>query len=312
MTNEHSTMKAGQARLIGSHLDKLDLWKIKDAALRWWVLHNGYREMVVMANLLEHATIRIGETAPYLFAPLLKNWMVAFSPNLWHAVQRQLGQLATRGSSTWRVWMSPAFWGMKITRMDKEEFTETITLSPEDLDPLGGIQVYSLQSGQIAFIPPSIHHRLPQYLEDDFRLAFRVLEDAQDVPRGRKAVQGGNHFRYSNLRVNGYIPIPEKMMELVKDNFRWLSDVRRVPCEVLQMIHNLYPGTDHVPGMIVPPKTPRDKDEKETTAERNERRKRSKKNRVGKTSHLYLSSILNPQSGHGNIQIYLEPLQGLG
>ena len=83
-------------------------------------------------------------------------------------------------------------------------------------------------------------------------------------------------------------------MESVKDNLRWLTDVRRVPCEVVQMMYNLYPGTDHVPGMIVPPKTPRDEDEKETTAERNERRKRSKKNRAGKTSHLYLSSILNP------------------
>ena len=86
----------------------------------------------------------IGETAPYLYAPLLKNWMVAFTPNLWHAVQRQLGQLETRGSLTWRVWMSPAFWSMKMTRIDKEEFTEAVTLSLEDLDPLGGIQVHSL------------------------------------------------------------------------------------------------------------------------------------------------------------------------
>ena len=98
MTNAQSRMRAGQARLIGSHLDNLDSWDIKDAALRWWVLQKGYCEMVVMANLLEHATIRIVETDPYLFAPLLKNWMVAFTPNLWHAVQRQLGQLATRGS----------------------------------------------------------------------------------------------------------------------------------------------------------------------------------------------------------------------
>ena len=122
-------MKAGQIRLIGSHLDNFDLWKIKDAALRGWVLQNGYRESVVMANFLEHATIRIGETAPYFSAPLLKNWMLAFTPILWPAVQRQLGQLETRGSTTWRVWMSPAFWGIKMTRIDKEEFTETVTLT---------------------------------------------------------------------------------------------------------------------------------------------------------------------------------------
>ena len=307
-------MVAGQSRLIGPHLDNLDLWKIKDSALQWWVLQDGYHEMVVMANLFEHANIRIGETAPYLYAPLLKNWIVAFTPNLWHAVERQLGQLETRCSSTWRVGMSLAFWSMKMTRIDKEEFTETVTLSPEDLEPLGGIRVHNLQSGQIAFTPPSIHHRRHQYLEDDFKLAFQVLEEARDVPRGRKAVQGGNHFKYSNVRVNGYIPIPEEMMESVKDNLRWLPDVRHVPWHVVQMIYNLLPGdgTDHVPGMIVPPKTPRDDDKKETSAERNERRKRSKKNRAGKTLNLRLSSIPNPQSGRGNIQIYLEPLQGLG
>ena len=143
-------------------------------------------------------------------------------------------------------------------------------------------------------------------------MAFQVLQEAQDVPRTRKAVQGGNHFKYSNLRVNGYIPIPQEMMDSVKDNLLWLTDVRHVPCQVVQMIYNLYSGTDHVPGMNVPPKTPRDDDEKETSAVRNERSKRSKKDRVGKKSNLYLSTILNPQSGHGNIQISLEPLQGLG
>ena len=74
-------------------------------------------------------------TVPYLFAPLLKDWMVAFTLTLWHAVQQQFRQLETRGSSTWRLWMSPAFRGMKMTRIDKEEFRETVTLSPEDLTP---------------------------------------------------------------------------------------------------------------------------------------------------------------------------------
>ena len=84
------------------------------------------------------------------------------------------------------------------------------------------------------------------------------------------------------------------MTESVQDNLRWLTDVRHAPCEVVQIIYNLYPGTGHVPGMIVPPETPQNDNEKQTSAERNERCKRSKTNRAGIPSHLYLSSILNP------------------
>ena len=31
-------------------------------------------------------------------------------------------------------------------------------------------------------------------------------------------------------------------MDSVKDNLRWLTDVRHAPCQVVLMIYNLYPG----------------------------------------------------------------------
>ena len=66
-------MAHARSKLIGGHRDSLDLWQIKDQALRWLLLQNGYDKMVVMANLFEDAIIRINEMAPYLYAPLLRD-----------------------------------------------------------------------------------------------------------------------------------------------------------------------------------------------------------------------------------------------
>ena len=77
-------------------------------------------------------------------------------------------------------------------------------------------------------------------------------------------------------------------MESVKDNLRWLTNARRVPSKVVQMIFILYPGMNHIPGMIVPLKTPRDDNEKQISAERNKRRKRCK--RTGQVKHRISTS----------------------
>ena len=224
-----------QSKLIGGHLDALDLWQVKDQTLRWLLLQNGYTKMVVMAILL---IIHINETALYLYAPLLKGWIVAFVPSLWYMVRRKPGHQLTRGSSTWRVWMSPLFWKLKVSKEDLS-LEETVTLDDTDLDPLGGIQIYNLTNGQIVFIPPSIHDRKPQYLADNFGLVFELLEEAKDPPKERRAVQGGYCFKYGSLHVRGYVPIPERMMESIENNLRWLTDVRHVPCYVVQTIYNL-------------------------------------------------------------------------
>ena len=203
---------------------------------------------------------------------------MAFTPSPWHMVRRKPGHQLMRGSPTWRVWVSPLFWKMRMTKEDLS-LEETVTSEATDLDPLGGIQIYNVTNGQIVFIPPSIHHRKPQYLADDFGLAFEVLEEAKDAPKERRAVQRGYCFKYGSLHVHRYVPIPERMMESIKKNLRWLTDVRRVPCYVVQTMYNVYPGADYIPGMIQPPVPPRKEHDKETTTERNERRKRSKRNR---------------------------------
>ena len=107
-----------------------------------------------MANLFEDAIIRIHETDPYLFAPLLKGWIVAFTPSIWHMVRQKPGHQLTRGSPTWQVWMTPLLWKMKVTKRDLS-CEETVTLDHTDLDPVGGIPIYNLTNGQIIFIPPA-------------------------------------------------------------------------------------------------------------------------------------------------------------
>ena len=129
--------------------------------------------------------------------------------------------------------------------------------------------------------PLCIHHRKPQYLADGFRLAFELLEEAKDALKERRAVKGGYCFKYGSLCVCRYVPIPERIMEYMENNLCGLTDIRHVPCYVVQTIYNLYPVADHIPGMIQPPILPQKKHDKETTAERNERGKRYKKNKKG-------------------------------
>ena len=128
--------------------------------------------------------------------------------------------------------------------------------------------------------------------KSDFGMTFEVLEEAKDAPKERRAVHGGYYFKYGSLCVRGYIPIPERMMEAIKNNLRWLIDIRHVPCYVVRTIYNLYPGADYVQGMIQPPIPPRKEHDKETTAERKERRTRSWKNKKG---------IMHQVSGTGNL-----------
>ena len=72
-----------------------------------------------------------------------------------------------------------------------------------------------------------------QYHAHDFGLAFELFEEAKDAPKERKAMQGGYYFKYISLCVHRYIPIPKRMMESIKNNLRWLTDVRPVPCYVV-------------------------------------------------------------------------------
>ena len=175
--------------------------------------------MVVMASLFGDVIIRIDETAPYLYAPLLKGCIVAFTPSLWHMVRRKPRSQLTGGSSTWRVWMSPLFWKMKVTKEDLS-LEGTVMLDDTDVHPLRGIQIYNLTNGQIVFIPPSIHQRKPQYLADDFGVAFELLEEAKDAPKEFRAVQEGYCFKYGSLHVRGYVPIPDRLMESIENNLR--------------------------------------------------------------------------------------------
>ena len=133
-------MAHAQSKLIGGHLDALDVWQIKDQALCGLLLQNRFTSMVVMENVFEDAIIRIKETAEYLYAPLPKGLIVAVTPRLWHTGPRKTGHQLTRGSSTWRVWMSPLFWKMKVTKADLS-LEEAVTLDDTDLDPLWGIEI---------------------------------------------------------------------------------------------------------------------------------------------------------------------------
>ena len=107
--------------------------------------------------------------------------------------------------------MNPLFWKMKVTREDLS-LEETVTLDDTELDRLGGIRIYNLTNGQVVFIPPSSHYQKPQYLPEDFAVAFELLE-AKDTAKERRAVQGGYCFKYGSLCVRGFIPISERMME---------------------------------------------------------------------------------------------------
>ena len=111
--------------------------------------------------------LSVPELNKALERPLPTQWMQLILSNLKAYVRLRAG----------RVWMSPLFCKMKVTKEDLS-LEETVTLDATYLDPLGCIQIYHPTKGQIVFIPPSIQHRKPQYL-DDLGLAFELLEKAK-------------------------------------------------------------------------------------------------------------------------------------
>ena len=62
---------------------------------------------------------------------------------------------------------------------------------------------------------------------------------------------------YGSLHVRGYIPTTKRMMKSIDNNLRCPADAPHVPCYVVQMTYNLYPGPDYIPSMIQPLDSPR-------------------------------------------------------
>ena len=182
-------------RCIRIHQDHQALWEMVCAKMRNEVNLSGAQAMVMVVGLWQDGILRLsmGKDKPVCHVmPMPMDWVVFFTPNLWHGVWKANPEATgARASIAHRGYLAPEFLkDSVVTRQDAKHLFEV----PVDLESRG-VQVFTLSAGFLIAVSPRRHHNKHHFF-DEWKMSWDVLPESRHCPGDRRACQAGPHFNF--------------------------------------------------------------------------------------------------------------------
>ena len=203
----------------------------------------GAQAMVMVVGLRQDEILQLsmGKGKPVCHVmPMPMDWVVFFTPNLWHGVWKANPEATgARASITYRGYLAPEF--LKDSVVTQQDATDLFEV-PVDLEG-PGVQVFTLSAGFLIAVSPRRHHQKHHFFEE-CKMSWDVLPESRHCPGDRRACQAGPQFNFREGGVSGHVAIPPALETSMATSMSWppMCDYR---FWINQAIYNWYPGDDH-------------------------------------------------------------------
>ena len=153
-------------RCIGIHQDQQALWEMVCAKIRNEVNLSGAQAMVMVVGLWQDGILQLsmGKGKPVCHVmPMPMDWVVFFTPNLWHGVWKANPEATGAGASiTYRGYFALEF--LKDSVVTQQDATHLFEV-PMDLEG-PRVQVFTLSAGFLIAVSPRRHHQKHHFFEE--------------------------------------------------------------------------------------------------------------------------------------------------
>ena len=207
-------------RCIGIHQHHQALWERVCAKMQNGVNLFGAQAMVMVVGSRQDGILRpsISEDKPVCHVmPMPMNWVVFFTPNLWHGVWKANPEATgARSSITYRGYVAPDF--LKDSVVNQQDARHLFEV-PVDLEG-PGLQVFTLRAGFLIAVSTRRHQNKHHFF-DEWKMSRNVLPDSRHCPGDCRACQAGPQFHSREGGVSGHVAIPPALETSMATSMLW-------------------------------------------------------------------------------------------